>query len=117
MSEIKTAKQRIHKLEGGEGDSFVTFEQALIAERDELRAALRKALAERDALARCKLADQDAYVAMRYQRDAARADALRYRWLRKTTKWVNSKGNRIDVRNSPELWDASIDAAMKGEQP
>ena len=45
MSEIKTAEQRIHKLEGGEGDSFVTFEQALIAERDELRAAL----AERDA--------------------------------------------------------------------
>ena len=45
MSEIKTAEQRIHKLEGGEGDSFVTFEQALIAERDELRAAL----ADRDA--------------------------------------------------------------------
>ena len=45
MSEIKTAEQRIHKLEGGEGDSFVTVEQALIAERDELR----KALAERDA--------------------------------------------------------------------
>lgn len=45
MSEIKTAEQRIHKLEGGEGDSFVTVEQALIAERDELRAAL----ADRDA--------------------------------------------------------------------
>ena len=45
MSEIKTAEQRIHKLEGGEGDSFVTVEQALIAERDELR----KALADRDA--------------------------------------------------------------------
>lgn len=45
MAEIKTAEQRIHKLEGGEGDSFVTIEQALIAERDELRAAL----AERDA--------------------------------------------------------------------
>ena len=39
MTEIKTAEQRIHKLEGGEGDSFVTVEQALIAERDELRAA------------------------------------------------------------------------------
>ena len=43
MSEIKTAEQRIHKLEGGEGDSFVTVEQALIAERDELRAALADA--------------------------------------------------------------------------
>lgn len=39
MAKIKTAEQRIHKLEGGEGDSFVTVEQALIAERDELRAA------------------------------------------------------------------------------
>ena len=50
MSEIKTAEQRIHKLEGGEGDSFVTVEQALIAERDELRAALAAAEQERDAL-------------------------------------------------------------------
>lgn len=80
-------------------------------------AEIERLTAERDALARCKLADQDAYVAMRDQRDAARADALRYRWLRKTTNWVSSKGNRIDVRESPELWDASIDAAMKGEQP
>ncbi len=39
-------------------------------------------------------------------------DAERYRWLRKTTNWVSSKGERIDVRNQPELWDESIDAAI-----
>ena len=40
-------------------------------------------------------------------------DAKRYRWLRATTNWVSSKGERIDVRNMPELWDESIDAAIK----
>ena len=50
MSEIKTAEQRIHKLEGGEGCVFVTFEQALIAERDELRAALAEGDAKLAAL-------------------------------------------------------------------
>lgn len=47
--------------------------------------------------------------------DALKADAERYRHLRATTNWVsNGKGQRIDVRNSPELWDAAIDA-MKGK--
>ena len=51
------------------------------------------------------------------------ADAARYRWLRATMNWVSSHGQRIDVRNDPELLDASIDgmiavnAAMKGEAP
>ena len=40
-------------------------------------------------------------------------DAARYRWLRDTTNWAsNSSGERIDVRNSPELWDAAIDEAI-----
>ena len=44
--------------------------------------------------------------------DAAQ-DAARYRWLRSTTNWAsNSSGERIDVRNSPELWDSAIDAAI-----
>ena len=41
------------------------------------------------------------------------ADAACYRWLRDTTNWAsNSSGERIDVRNSPELWDSAIDEAI-----
>ena len=44
---------------------------------------------------------------------AMRRDAARYRWLRSTTNWAcDSSNERIDVRNSPELWDAAIDAAI-----
>ena len=40
-------------------------------------------------------------------------DAARYRWLRSTTNWAsNSSGERVDVRNSPELWDSAIDDAI-----
>jgi hypothetical protein len=46
--------------------------------------------------------------------EALRADAARYRWLRSTTNYVtNSKGERLDIRNQPEEWDAAIDNAMK----
>ena len=44
--------------------------------------------------------------------EAAQKDAARYRWLRSTTNFVTSKGERIDVRESPDLWDESIDAAI-----
>ena len=46
--------------------------------------------------------------------EALRADAGRYRWLRSTTNYATSNGERIDVRNMPDTWDAAIDAAMKG---
>lgn len=49
------------------------------------------------------------------QLDALRADAERYRWLRATTNWVTSNGERVDVRNNPGLWDTAIDAAKKGK--
>lgn len=40
-------------------------------------------------------------------------DAERYRWLRSTTNaFTNSKGERIDVKLNPEVWDEAIDAAM-----
>ncbi len=42
-----------------------------------------------------------------------RKDAERYRWLRKTTNWVSSKGLRINVRDFPKSWDEHIDDAMK----
>jgi hypothetical protein len=51
------------------------------------------------------------------QIESLRADAERYRWLRRTTNAVTSKGERIDVRNNPELWDSAIDAALRQEQP
>mgnify|MGYP003420308108 FL=1 len=49
------------------------------------------------------------------QIESLRADAERYRWLRRTTNAVTSKGERIDVRNNPDLWDAAIDAALRQE--
>ena len=45
-----------------------------------------------------------------------KADAARYQWLRKTTNYATSNGEKVDVRNSPELWDASIDS-MIAETP
>lgn len=48
--------------------------------------------------------------------DVAR-DAERYRWLRATTNWASSNGERIDVSNNPELWDSAIDAAMLAASP
>ena len=84
--------------------------------------------AERDALARCKLADQDAYVAMRDQRDAARADALRYRWLCENGDadgglFIGTGRNGTwgecghSAYHHKEHADAAIDKAMRGEQP
>lgn len=43
-------------------------------------------------------------------------DAARYRWLRATTNYVTSNGERIDVRNMPEKWDAAIDAALAAQK-
>ena len=65
-------------------DNYTDHERELHREIDRLRteavaadiriandsAAIAGLTAERDTLARCKLADQDAYVAMRDQRDA-----------------------------------------------
>lgn len=51
--------------------------------------------------------------AMELEIERLRADASRYRWLRSTTNYATSNGERIDVRNQPDLWDAAIDAAMK----
>ena len=84
--------------------------------------------AERDALARCKLADQDAYVAMRDQRDAALADAKRYRWLCENGDadgglFIGTGRNGTwgecghSAYHYKEHADAAIDKAMKGEQP
>ena len=66
-----------------------------------------------------KLIDDAVYALVNQaaQIDALRADAERYRWLRRTTNAVTSKGDRIDVRNNPELWDSAIDAALRQEQP
>lgn len=43
-------------------------------------------------------------------------DAARYRWLRRTTNWASSNGERVDVRNNPELWDAAIDDCIAKQQ-
>jgi exonuclease III len=42
----------------------------------------------------------------------AKKDAERYRWLRSTTNWASSNGERVDVRNNPALWDEAIDACI-----
>ena len=90
-------------------------------------AEIERLTAERDALARCKLADQDAYVAMRDQRDAALADALRYRWLCENGDadgglFIGTGRNGTwgecghSAYHCKEHADAAIDKAMKGEQ-
>ena len=53
------------------------------------------------------------YRAARAPADSVLEDAARYRWLRASTNYVTSNGERIDVRNTPEKWDAAIDAARK----
>ena len=47
--------------------------------------------------------------------DSVQKDAARYRWLRATTNYVTSNGERIDVRNMPETWDVAIDAAIAAQ--
>lgn len=42
-------------------------------------------------------------------------DAERYRWLRSTTNWASSNGERVDVRDNPDRWDSAIDAAIAQE--
>ena len=96
MSEIKTAEQRIHKLEGGEGDSFVMVEQALIAERDELR----KALAERDA----KLAAlEGAYIQTYLERLAASPATLE-------VEFTALRSEALDLRAALAERDAKLAA-------
>jgi len=51
------------------------------------------------------------------ERERAEKDAQRYRWLRSTTNWATSKGERIDVRNKPDLWDAAIDEGIRKGTP
>ena len=54
-------------------------------------------------------------IAARAPADSVQEDAMRYRWLRATTNYVTSNGERIDVRNMPEKWDAAIDAAIAAQ--
>jgi hypothetical protein len=56
------------------------------------------------------------YADLKGQVAALEGDARRYRWLRSTTNFVTSKGRRIEVRDDPELWDESIDAAIAAEE-
>lgn len=68
-----------------------------------------------DAVGQCPRCHWDELQAQTSQADAQ--DAARYRWLRSTTNWAsNSSNERIDVRNSPELWDAAIDAAINAKE-
>lgn len=75
--------------------------------------------AERDALARCKLADQDAYVAMCDQRDAAQADAKRLEWLSRQGVSFGfqdiHEGNKWEIGGPYATLRIAIDAEMKGE--
>ena len=78
-------------------------------------------IADRDTLARCKLADQDAYVAMRDQRDAALADAKRLEWLSQQGVSFGFQdiyeGNKWEIGGPYATLRIAIDAEMKGEQP
>ena len=56
-----------------------------------------------------------AHIAEMERAKADARDAARYRWLRSTTNFVTSQGERIDVRGQPELWDGCIDAAIAAQ--
>ncbi len=43
MNQIKTWQKRIHKLEGEQGDGFLTIQQAMQQEIDDLRQAIEQA--------------------------------------------------------------------------
>ena len=76
---------------------------------DAWRPPLKEAAAEIERM-QAQVAQQAAEV------QRLRADAERYRWLRATTNWASSKGERVDVRNNPGLWDSAIDAAIQARQ-
>ena len=63
----------------------------------------------------CDTAEQ--FIAEKTKAQPSQAlDAARYQWLRSTTNWAsNSNNERIDVRNSPEVWDYAIDAAINAK--
>lgn len=64
----------------------------------------------------CVTSDEvaDAYEALRTRCAELEADAKRYRWLRSTTNFVtSSSGERLDIRDQPDVWDSAIDAAIK----
>ena len=52
------------------------------------------------------------YCAMKKERDALRADAERYRWLR-DNPWPSPEFASIIQEHRNAVWDAAIDAAMK----
>ena len=85
---------------------MTTIEQARQVEQ-----RLRE-IANRDAYPCFKTVAADTIASLIAELEAAQKDAARYQWLRSTTNFVTSKGERIDVRESPDLWDESIDAAI-----
>lgn len=105
---------------------------AMLAEISDLRAALAKAEQDRDWLATQKLGDQDAYVAMRDQRDAAQADAKRLDFMIESRAYVVSNKSYCDgywlhyavprgttwvQASAYKTPRAAIDTAMQGERP
>ena len=59
------------------------------------------------------LIPQSAYAELAAERDALRADAERYRWLRDTAGDV-VQAHILSQRREADEWDDEIDAAMKG---
>jgi len=82
---------------------------------------LAKVKAERDAafeMSRCECGTDEAcanLARLHRERDAAVADAERYRWLRDVA-WSRGDAILYTERYGPEDWDAAIDAARKGER-
>jgi hypothetical protein len=85
-----------------------------------LEAKLAAAQAERDAafeMSRCECGTDEAcanLARLHRERDAAVADAERYRWLRDVA-WSRAAAILYTERYGPEDWDAALDAARKGE--
>ncbi len=80
--------------------------------RSFLRSATFKSESDREAALNCVDVLWEAACATA---ESVQEDAARYRWLRATTNYVTSNGERIDVRNMPEKWDSAIDAAIAAQ--
>ena len=80
--------------------------------RSFLRSATFKSESDREAALNCV---DVLWEAARATAESVQEDAARYRWLRATTNYVTSNGERIDVRNMPEKWDSAIDAAIAAQ--
>ena len=74
---------------------------------ERLTADYQSSMNHQNALIKQMTADRKQYLDMRDERDALKADAERYRWMKKEVKRIPPGWEMVG-------WDAAIDAAIQG---